>query len=454
LTWPSEENNLQTNFDPATGALFLGGTNGLPDSTIHTDTNNFAPRIGFAYDMVGTGKTVLRGGYGIFYFLDRGGIDNQLAQNLPFAGQAQYQYNDGFRINLAGQAAMQPAGGTSNPNPTTADPAAMPPKNLNVDLANPVNASIVYYPANNKNSYAEQWNLQLQQELDTNTSFSVGYVASRGIDLMTLININRQFFDAPNGSRLFPTIGNINMNATIGDSYYHSLQAQVRHRLTSGLQFQASYTWSHTIDDANDPLDAGTNVADFFDLPAQRANSLLDLRHRFVFSAIYELPFGRGRRFGANWNGFEDAILGGWALYPIFNMQSGSPFDITDSSQNPATRPDLVGPLQQNDSITNWFNTSSFASVPSAGGVFAHPGTAPRNPFTGPSHRYLDLSIAKTFKLNERFNTEFRGAFYNLTNTPQFAQPTGSITDGNFGTVKSILLDSERQIELALRLNF
>jgi len=448
-TWPEESNNLQANFDVASGQLLLPGQNGAGSSLINTDKNNFAPRVGFAYDLFGDSKTVLRGGFGIFYFIDRGGIDNQLAQNAPFSGQYTLNYTNGVRINLLGQA---PANST---DPTLAGTVPMPSKGpLNIDLTAPANVSVISYPKDNVNSSAKQWNLQLQRELDANTSLSIGYVGSHGGDLMTLFNLNRQVYNAAAGAKAYPLIGNAQLNTTNGTSSYNSLQAQFRRRLSSGMQFSAAYTFSHTIDDSAGTLDSQSDHVDLFNFANERSNSLLDVRHRFVFTAIYEVPFGQGKRWGNDANPVVKTVLGGWQLLPILTLQSGQPFDITDTSQQPNTRPDLVGALQQHDDINNWFDTAAFAHPPSVGGVFVHPGTAPRNPFTGPSHKSVDLSIVKNFRMGERFNTEFRAAFYNLTNTPQFSNPSGSITDGNFGKVKSTLFSSEREVEFALRLSF
>ena len=454
-TWPSETNDLQANFDINTGALVLPGTSGYPKSLIDTDSNNFAPRIGFAYGLTADGKTVVRGGYGIFYFLDRGGIDNQLAQNPPFSGQSQYEYENGFRINLGGEA---PA--NSN-DPTNVNPNGLPGKGaLSVNLANPVNLSVIAYPKGDVNSYAEEYNLQVQHEIDANTSFSLAYVGTRGVDLMSLFNYNRQTYDAASGVRPFPNLGNVNLNITNGTSHYDGLQAELQRRMAHGIQFMASYSWSHTIDDSPGVLDSQSDHIDLFNFRHERANSLLDIRNRFVLNAIYELPFGRGKTWGHNFNGIEEAVLGGWELLPILTLQSGMPFDVTDSKNQPNTRPDEVGPLHQLNGIANtpvgnlWFDTTAFVDPPSVNGVYVAPGTAPRDPFTGPARKYLDLTIEKNFKLTERVNTEFRTAFYNLTNSPQFAAPTGDINNGNFGKVTSIILSSERQIEFGLRFSF
>jgi outer membrane receptor protein involved in Fe transport len=458
-TWPYETHNLQANFDLATGQLVLPGTNGYPKSLINTDTNNFAPRIGFAYSATSDGKTVIRGGYGIFYFLDRGGIDNQLAQNPPFSGEAQFKYEDGFRFNLGGAAPNSPPG--SNPNPTNVNPNGLPGKGpLNVNLAAPTNVNVIAYPKNDVNSYAQQYNLQFQHELSNNTSLSLAYVGTRGVNLMSLFQSNRQEYNTPSGTFPYPGLGNVNTNITNGTSHYNGLQVDLQRRLSSGVQFNAAYSWSHTIDDSPGTLDNQSDYIDLFNFRHERANSLLDIRHRFVLNSILELPFGRGKMWGGNFNGFEQAIAGGWQILPILTLQSGMPFDIFDKKNSPHTRPNLVGPLRQLNGIANtsanntWFDTTAFVDPPSAGGVYLAPGNTPRDPFNGPARKFLDLTVTKNFKITERVNTEFRSAFYNITNSPQFSAPTGDLNDGNFGRVKSIILSSERQIEFALRFSF
>jgi hypothetical protein len=458
-TWPYETHNLQANFDLATGQLVLPGTNGYPKSLINTDTNNFAPRIGFAYSLRSDGTTVIRGGYGIFYFLDRGGIDNQLAQNPPFSGQSQFKYEDGFRFNLGGAAPNSPSG--VNPNPTNVNPNGLPGKGpLNVNLAAPTNVSVIAYPKNDVNSYAQQYNLQFQRELNSNTSLSLAYVGTRGVTLMSLFNLNRQEYNTPSGTFPFAGLGNVNTMITNGTSYYNGLQVDLKRRLSNGVQFNAAYSWSHTIDDSPGALDSQKDYIDLFNMRHERANSLLDIRHRFVLNAILELPFGHGKMWGGNFNGVEQAVIGGWQILPVLTLQSGMPFDIKDSKNQPNTRPNLVGPLHQLNGIANtaanklWFDTTAFVDPPSVGGVYVAPGNTPRDAFNGPARKFLDLTIAKNFTITERVNTEFRAAFYNITNTPQFGTPTGDLNDGNFGTVKSIVLGSERQIEFALRFSF
>ena len=380
FTWPEEENNLQANFNPVTGAIVLPGQSGYSKAMIDTPYHNFGPRLGFAYDLMGDGKSVVRGGFGMFYFLDRGGIDNQLAQNPPFSGESSFSYGNGFRINLQGQA---PPGST---NPTLAGTVAMPSKGpIQIDLTAPANVSVVSYPKDDKTSYVYQWNLQYQRELGADMSMSLAYVGSRGVDLMTMLQLNRVPFNET--AQPFPSISEIAYMGTIGRSYYNSLQARLEKRLRRGFQFSLAYTFAHAIDNAPDPLDSPehhlySSVVDPTLFFRERADSNLDIRHSFVATSIYELPFGKGKQWGSDWNGFMDAIAGGWQLNPIVTFQTGTPFDVTLNQpfeQN--TRPDLTGTPQTPEHINHWFDTSLYATPPAGPGFgYARAGTSPRNP--------------------------------------------------------------------------
>ena len=447
-TWPTEVANRQANFDPETNELRLAGQDGNSESLVPTDRNNFAPRVGFAFDLTGDGKTVVRGGYGLFYFLDRGGIDNQLAQNPPFSGFSQFNFDDGVRITLAGRG---PNGSTDSRLATGNLPTG---DTSGLDLKNPRDVTVFAALRSNVNSYVQQWNLQVQRQLNTDSVLSVGYVGTKGSKLTTYYNLNRQFYNAVGGTRRFPILGNVNVQDTNGNSIYHSLQTQLERRLTKGWQFLASYTWSHTIDDSAGAFDNQFNRVDPNNLRLERGNSSLDVRHRFVLSSLYELPFGRGRAFGSDMPKPVDAILGGWQINGILTLQTGTPFDLVDPG-NPETRPDILRDPEIFGDADSYFDTTAFARVPTnASGVKLRPGTAARNLLFGPGTKQLDFSIFKDFVITEGIKTQFRTEVFNITNTPQLSQPNTDIGSGDFGHIRSTRLGTNRQIQFALRVVF
>ncbi len=384
--------------------------------------------------------------------MDRGGISNQLAQNPPFSGQTNYSYVNGYRISFTGQAPLF----SNDPSLAT---GALPSKGpIQVDLNNPANVGIsVATLDSNVPASVQQWNLTFQRELGPNTAMTMSYVGTKGTHLMTYFNYNRQYYDSPSNTVNYPALGGINVQDAIGTSNYNALQTQLNRRMSNGLLFGINYTWSHTIDDSPGAFDQGqAGVVDYRNLGAERANSLLDVRNRFVMNMMYELPFGRGHNMGSNWNGFTNAVLGGWNVNFIATVESGTPFDLIDNQSNPNVRPDLVGdPYATNGSELQSFNPAAFGLVPTNGqGVAISAGTTPRNILTGPAYRDVDFSTFKDFKMGERFTTQFRAEFFNLLNTAQFAQPDQSITDSNFGQITSIRYQSERQIQFALRISF
>jgi hypothetical protein len=455
FTNPTEMYGRQANFDVNSGRLNVARDGS--DSLTQTDRNNFGPRVGLAYDLRGDGRSVIRGGYGLFYFLDRGGIDNQLAQNPPYSGFSQFNYTDGFRITLSGRA---PNGSLDSRQAT----GALPIGNVNsVNLNNPQNVTVLAVLPDNKTPMVHQFNVQFQQQLTNDTALSVGYVGTRGRNLVLYYNLNGRIVDqsaaiacprsggrAP-GTNCFANGGNANVRDDIGRSQYDSLQMQLERRFSKGWQFRAAYTFSKTKDNGEGAFDSvgdtGINFVEPF------TTSRIDFPHVFSFESVLDIPFGRGRAFGSNIPRVVDVILGGWQLNGIFRAQSGQPFDVRRNG----VRVDLVGePYTGND--FPYLNFASFKEAPA--GRF---GNLERNSLRSPSTRQLNLGLTKNFG-NERVKAQFRTEFFNIFNTPQLSVPNTDLgsappttPNGNvnyFGVIRGTQAFSNRQIQLGLRLEF
>ncbi len=453
LSNPTEEHGRQANFNIPTDSIVLA--TGGSDALVNNNYHNFGPRIGMAYDVTGNGKTVIRSGFGIFYFVDRGGISNQLAQNPPFSGVSQYNYSNGYRITLSGACPV----GTGNTATVEAVDCtgSLPLGNsfASLSLTHPQNVSVTAILPDNKTPMMEQWNFQVQHELMNNTLASVSYVGEGGHHLLDYYNLNSQLYNATSGAVLYPGMGSINVASAGGNSIYNALQAELSRRYSHGLQFTASYTYSKTIDNGGGAF-GNSGYEDIFNLNLDRGLADQDIRNRFVLSAVYELPFGRGRHWGNNMNRAADAAFGGWQLNGILLIQSGLPFSIGDPA-SPGGRVDVVGDLFTSPGNTQeYFNTAAVARVPvNASGVEIRPGTMGRNVLIGPGIKTVDLSLFKDFSIIERMKLEFRAEAFNIANHPQYAQPNTDITNSSlFGTINNTLLGSERQLQFAAKLIF
>jgi hypothetical protein len=445
LTAPTEVAGRQSNYDLATASLRVASGN--TDPLVNNNYHNFAPRVGFAYDVTGKSKTIIRGGFGMFYFLDRGGIDNQLAQNAPFSGISQYNYTDGYRITLSGQTAQ----GSSNWMNAT---GALPVANFTgMNLANPQNLSVTAIKPDNKTPMVEEWSLQVQHELPQSVVVSAGYVGAAGHRLVDRYNIANQLFNTQSGTHLYPGMGSIDVEDARGNSIYHSLQVQASRRFTNGLQFTGAYTFSKTIDNGSG---AFATEQIYQSIRLDRALADTDVRNRFVFSGVYELPFGHGKKFANSLSKPLDTVLGGWQLNSIVTIQSGLPFTLTTPGSPSNGRPDIIGSLHTNPGDTQqYFNTNAVAPVPTnSSGVLLRQGTLGRNALIGPGTRTVDLSMAKTTPIRERFKLEFKAEAFNLFNHPVFSNPNTDITAGNFGQITGTQMSSERQLQGAIRLIF
>lgn len=464
LSWPSEASNHMSNFNPATGELVEAGTAGWPKALINTPHDDWGPRVGFAYDLRGDGKTVIRGGYGLFYFLNRGGVAEELSENPDWNGIQSYYAcpsattcGTGYRITLSGQAPS----GSNNPALATAD---LPTKvGVNPNVINNTD-EVIYYPKNSPNSRIHQWNFQIERALDSHTALNVGYVGTKMANLAIQFNANQPVLGSSPATSWFPVggavnplgVGTINAYEMIGTGNYNGLQAKLNRRMANGLQVIASYTWSHTLDNVADVLSSAPNgiVVGSNGTPLlqyQRGNSNNDQRQIFGAAAIYELPFGRGRTFGQDMPKALDYVLGGWQWNNVIQLATGTPLDIQGAPNSPNGRPDYHGGCKTNASWDVWISCPKGAFTAPAGLV----GNLARNYFPGPGTHTWDMSMLKNFNITERVVTQLRAQVYNLTNTPQFQDPDNNYNNGDFGQLLNPRLSpTNRELELAIRVSF
>jgi hypothetical protein len=239
--------------------------------------------------------------------------------------------------------------------------------------------------------------------------------------------------------------------------------------MSHGLQTTVAYTWSHAIDNATGAYSqtgASTILMDATGplFSANRGNTDNDQRQSVTVSMLWELPFGRGRQFGAQIARPLDYIIGGWQLNPFWSAGSGTPYNLTVNPVNtsgPSDRPDIIGNAQNghtsraSNGNIQWFNPSAFTRpTMAADNIYTRPGTLARNTFAGPGYNTLTASLFKNIPIWERVTTQLRFEGYNLLNHPQFTNPDSSFTDTNFGQINSTRQHSERELQAAIRITF
>jgi hypothetical protein len=295
--------------------------------------------------------------------------------------------------------------------------------------------------------------LQLQRAVGTDQSVSLAYVGANGDHLTRNYNANQQLFNSSPGTELYPNIGSITVQDNRGKSSYNALQAQYERRMRNGLQFLGAFTWSKTLDDACGSIDVCSPQL----YTIERGLSNQDQSYRMVLSSLYELPFGKGKRWAANVSRAVDYIIGGWQLNGIYTLMSGQPFSVTVDGNPSSTRADLVGkPIINPGNLIDYVNASAFAvPLKTAAGVFIAPGTSGRDILRGPGSSNMDMSLFKNFTVTEKIKGQFRFQAYNLTNTPHFANPNSDLSQaGLFGHITSTIPFTYRQVELGLRFTF
>ena len=439
-----------TNFDIVTGKLLIAGFNTDSATGVRADRNNFAPRLGFAYRV--RKGTVLRGGAGIFF--NPAGSEGLLMRRhrqLPFGPINTVDINQFVATPRRVSDGLPPI-----PN---LDPAVV--------ANNPLGSLIAINP-NFRSGYAEQFNLQLQQQLPKDLIFKIAYVGNLGRRLETQFNYN-QTVPGPEAPALrrplrfiAPNVINADYQVSDGLAAYHSLQTTIERRFASGIGFLTAYTWAHSIDIVANQFggaDNGPMPQDIRFRRNDRGNSGFDQRHRLVHSMNYELPFGKGRKFSTS-SKLADNLIGGWDMNAIMAVQSGLPFTpvLANSVSNAGgSRPDRYksGAID-NPTVAKWFDTS-FGTAASgvawgAPALFTF-GNGGRNILTGPGRVNFDYSVFKNFALTERVKLQFRTEMFNLFNHAQFDLPNTAIGNPNAGIITSIV-GTPRQIQFALRLSF
>jgi hypothetical protein len=404
------------------------------------DYHGFQPRFGIAYGL--SPKTVLRTSFSIFD--DHNNTLKQATQALrikwPWGGSA-----SGSTLNLG--------------YPTTLFDN-LPLATTYYGPGSGVTAS--FGEQNHKPiAYSMEWNFGIQREITTNLTAEVDYVGSgsRHTNMEPSANtVPPNLMGAGATAPRFPfyaqypSIGVFSYEENEGKGDYNSLQAKLQRRFAAGVTFLASYTWSKSLDLESSAIDG--SIETFYNIEKDYGPSTFNFPQIFVFSSVYQLPWGKGKRFGHDWSGPLNAVAGGWQMSGIVTARSGSPFSVTVGDianvGGGSQRANIVGsplPAGFTQTVQQWYSKSAFATP--ANYTF---GNLARNTLRGPDDKGFDFNLMKDFHLTETKYLEVRGDFFNIFNNVNFANPSGSEQAGSFMTISSA--GASRQIQISLKLQW
>ncbi len=423
------------------GIIYAGDN--VPKGTVPVSWGNLGPRLGFAWDVFGDGKTAIRGAYGIFFDSFNSIATNSQANQAPF----------GTVVSVFGNATnsfADPWVGTANPFPGQKNP----PKEVRF----PEFSTHFLNAHDFRNPYIQSWNLTLEREIPAGFIMRAAYAASKGTRLMTLREINAATYavGATTGTTnqrrpLAPGLGNVTLVEPVGNSTYHAFQLTMERRFKQGLTVLANYQFSKSIDDTSANKGTGQVRTNPNSQAFDKGLSDFNRAHIFTFSGLWDLPLKFQNRTA-------QMLVGGWSLNSIMNLYAGQPITIGSGVDNARTgtggqRADLSGDARlstgraRNDLITEWLRRSAFA--PNALGTFGNHG---RNVFNGPGLATVDLGMGKQFRFNERVATTFRFEAFNAFNRVNLGNPVTAQNNGNF--LRIISAGEPRILQLALRLTF
>jgi hypothetical protein len=426
---PTEGGGRYVVFDPATDTLQHVGSSGGP-SEPYNQSSNFEPRLGFAFDPFGTGRTVIRGAYAITVDQPGFGLVTGLVNNAPYA------------IPVSSTAA-----GLTMLNAYSLSGGAI---------------AVTSVAHNYKDAYVSQWNFGVEHQFASNFKVAVRYVGNKGTDL----NIARNYNQFVNGVRPYPALSasspidpgaalsNITVYESDGNSSYNAMWLMVEKRFAKGLQFNSSYSWSHSIDD-NSRNFQGVVIQNSNNIQGDRGNSDFDTRGRLTISGVYELPF-KGNR-----------LKSGWQLSLVEQTQSGNPLNFHTSTSsftgNANLRPNITGTV-----ITGFYPATN-GSPTSIGyidnpSVFVNQGSAfgnlGRNAVTGPGFSNLDIALVKNTSITERIRLQIRAEAFDSLNQANFTNPVTTIGSSTLGVITGGTryaagdFGTSRQLQMSMKLLF
>jgi hypothetical protein len=450
-----EGDNKMANFDPSgAGSLVFAKGGSLEDrSLVQVNKKNFGPRVGFAYSL--DSKTVVRGGYGIYYSLfERIGSEDQLALNPPFL----------INKTLA-----------SNTTPVIKPEVGFPANFLDpttIDFGNLTSFHIRAMNQDDPTPMIQQWSFGVQRQIGNAWLAEVNYVGTRSTHLDVLSDFNQPTIvgNVSTGIAPYSNFGYVEYTSPLGVGKYNGLEATLSRRFSNGLSMRLAYTYSRSLDNTPEELESNSGAApNGRNYAAWYGPSDFDIPHRVAVSYVYDLPFGNGRRFVNS--GLMAKIIGGFQTSGVYTYYSGHPFTVNEGGTLAAALdpfgqatavPNVVGnPVKVGDPNC-WFfvsaNKACTALEPSLADAFQITGTgvvgnSGRNTLRGPHTNVFDFSLVRDFPIKESLKLQFRWEVFNLFNAVLFGQPNNNVTSGAAGQITTLSGDP-RVMQFALRLSF